>query len=104
MKTKVARSKKNIHVLPLGNGWAVRTANSGKFIVITSTKSEAVTAGRTIAQTNHGSLIIHGKDGRITARNSYARKTSYPLSHSHSRAGEAQPASYGSSSRLRKKK
>ena len=58
-------AKKNQHVVPLGNGWAVKGAGNERFTVITETKREAVEAARDIARNNHSELFIHGKDGRI---------------------------------------
>ena len=61
--------KKNQHVIPLGTGWAVKGEKSEKFTVITTTKREAVSVARRIAQNNKSELIIHGKDGKIIATN-----------------------------------
>ncbi|MEO8146718.1 MAG: DUF2188 domain-containing protein [Bacteroidia bacterium] len=58
-------SKKNQHVIPLGNGWAVKKEGSNRFTIITETKKEAVQVARGIAKHNHSELVIHGKDGRI---------------------------------------
>jgi len=63
--------KKNQHVIPLGTGWAVKGEKSEKFTVITTTKREAVSVARRIAQNNKSELIIHGKDGKIIDKDSY---------------------------------
>ena len=66
-------AKKNQHVVPFGNGWAVKSAGATKATIITTKKSDAITAGKGIAQKNHSELIVHGKDGRIKERNSYGK-------------------------------
>lgn len=58
-------NKKDQHVIPLGNGWAVKRAGSDRFTVITETKREAVEVARKIAKNNNSELVIYGKDGRI---------------------------------------
>lgn len=64
-------SKKNQHIVPLGNGWAVKSAGAERATIITTKQSDAITVGRTIARNNHTELIVHGKDGKIRERNSY---------------------------------
>ncbi|GAB7542389.1 DUF2188 domain-containing protein [Cupriavidus sp. 8B] len=62
----------NIHVLPHGTGWDViqegaRYANSHH-----ASQEEAVEAGIRDAQREQVELLIHGLDGQIRARNSFA--------------------------------
>ena len=64
-------AKKNQHVVPLGNGWAVKAAGAERATVITTKQSDAISAGRNIAKNNHSELIVHGRDGKIRERNSY---------------------------------
>lgn len=71
-------SKKNQHVVPLGNGWAVKSAGAGRATVIASKQSDAITAARTIAKTNQSELIVHGRDGKIRERNSYGNDSHPP--------------------------
>jgi len=66
--------KKSQHVIPVGNGWAVKGEGSSRFTVITDNKREALNYAKNIARNNSSELIVHGKDGRISERNSYARK------------------------------
>lgn len=63
-------TKKNQHVLPLGNGWAVKKEGSNKFTVITETKKEAVNVAREIARNNQSELVIHDRDGSIQDKDS----------------------------------
>jgi uncharacterized protein YdaT len=64
-------SKKNQHVIPLGNGWAVKGEGNKKFTVITETQRDAISVAREIAKNNKAELVIHGKDGKIRDRDSY---------------------------------
>ncbi|MDB5201347.1 MAG: hypothetical protein JWQ27_756 [Ferruginibacter sp.] len=70
-------SKKNQHVVPLGNGWAVKSAGADRATVITNKQSDAISAARDIAKANCTELIVHGRDGKIRERNSYGAD-SYP--------------------------
>lgn len=64
-------AKKNQHVVPLGNGWAIKGEGATRATVITRKQSDAITYARNIAKTNHTELIVHGRDGKIRERNSY---------------------------------
>ncbi len=64
-------AKRNQHVVPLGNGWAVKAAGAERATVITTKQSDAIIAARTIARNNNTELIVHGRDGKIRERNSY---------------------------------
>ena len=58
-------SKRNQHVVPLGNGWAVKGEGNDRFTVITETKRDALSVAKKIAKSSNSELVIHGKDGRI---------------------------------------
>lgn len=45
-------AKRNQHVVPLGNGWAVKGEGNSKFTAITETKKDATTIARDIAKNN----------------------------------------------------
>ncbi len=61
-------AKKNQHVVPLGNGWAVKGEGNTRFTAITERKSEATIIAKGIARNNKSEIIIHGKDGRIQSK------------------------------------
>jgi hypothetical protein len=61
----VLATKGEQHVIPLGNGWVVKTGNSATFTVITDNKKEAVEIATSIAKTKKSAVIIHGKFGAI---------------------------------------
>lgn len=59
------------YVLPLGNGWVVKSSNMAKFTVITDSKKEAIEIARNMARNKHSELIVHGRDGNVELRESY---------------------------------
>lgn len=64
-------TKRNQHVVPHSNGWAVKGAGAGKATSVHPTQSAAISAGRNIAQNQRTELLIHGENGQIRARDSY---------------------------------
>ena len=64
-------AKKNQHVVPHPQGWAVKSEGSSKPSSVHSTQAEAITQGRKIAKNQSSELLIHGRDGRIRARDSH---------------------------------
>lgn len=64
-------SKKNQHVLPHGNEWAVRGSGNSRNTYTTPTQSEAINLAREIAQNQQSELFIHNRQGQIRERNSY---------------------------------
>ena len=68
-------AKKNQHVVPFGNGWAVKGVGNSKYTAITERKSEAKSIAMNIAKNNKSEMIIHGKDGKILNRVSYNNNT-----------------------------
>lgn len=76
-------AKRNQHVVPLGNGWAVKGEGSKKFTVITETQRDAITVARGIAKSNRSELVIHGKDGKIRDKDSYGNDPNPPQDKKH---------------------
>ena len=64
-------SKKNQHVVPHGNEWAVKGAGNSKATHITETQSEAIELAKDIAQNQKSELFIHNRHGQIRERNTY---------------------------------
>lgn len=71
-------AKNNQHVVPLGNGWAVKGEGAARATVITSKQSDAISVARDIAKNNSSELIVHGRNGRIRERNSYGNDPNPP--------------------------
>lgn len=63
--------KKNQHVVPNGDNWAVKGEGNSKNTRITQTQKEAISIARTIARKEQSELVIHGKDGQIRQKDSY---------------------------------
>ena len=59
-------------VLPLGNGWVVKSNRKVSFTAITDSKREAISIARNIARTKKTKLIVHGKSGNVEIQESYA--------------------------------
>lgn len=64
-------SKKNQHIVPHGDDWAVRGAGNKRVTSVHRTQREAIDRGKEIAQNQEAELLIHGENGRIREKNSY---------------------------------
>ncbi len=64
-------SKRNQHIVPHEDGWAIRGAGSQRATSVHNTQADAIAVGREIARNQCAELIIHRPDGRIRERNSY---------------------------------
>ncbi|MFC4231622.1 DUF2188 domain-containing protein [Parasediminibacterium paludis] len=73
-------SKKNQHVVPHGNSWAVKGARNEKATKVVPTQQEAIVIATTIAKNQQSELLIHGRNGQIRERNSYGNDP-YPPSN-----------------------
>lgn len=62
---------KNQHVVPRGDGWAVKGAGNERATSLHETQTEAIAAAREIARNQKSELFIHRPDGRIRDRDSY---------------------------------
>lgn len=63
--------KKNQHVIPTKEGWALRATGSGKVTKRFETQKEAIRFGRRVARNQKSELVIHGADGRIREKRAY---------------------------------
>jgi len=64
-------SGKNQHVVPHGDGWAVRGAGNERVTSTHDTQAQAIERAREIARNQESELFIHRPDGRIRDRDSY---------------------------------
>lgn len=64
-------AKKNVHVVPKGNGWAVKTEGAKTAHSNHRTQQAAANAGRKIAKANESELVIHRPNGQIRDKDSY---------------------------------
>ncbi len=65
--------KRNQHVVPARDGWAVKGAGAQKATKVFDTQREAIAAARQIAVSQRSELLIHGKNGKIRDKNTYGR-------------------------------
>ncbi len=70
--------KKNVHVVPHQNGWAVKTARSEKAVKVTETQKKAIVIGKSVAQNQKSELVIHRPNGRIRDKDSYGNDPNPP--------------------------
>ena len=63
--------KKNQHVVPHTDGWAVKGAGNQRATSVHETQAEAIEAAREIAKNNSSELFIHNREGKFRERNSY---------------------------------
>lgn len=64
-------TKRNQHVVPHDQGWAVRGAGARRASSLHSTQSAAISAARQTARNQGSELLIHGRNGQIRARDSH---------------------------------
>jgi Uncharacterized protein conserved in bacteria (DUF2188) len=68
-------TRKSVHTVPRGKGWAVKSG--GRTVSTHRKKATAQAAGRAAAKKRHAEHVIHNRNGRIGASNSYGGD-SYP--------------------------
>jgi hypothetical protein len=76
-------SKRNVHVVPSGNGWAVREAGRQSPFSNHRTQGAAEDAGRRIARQNESELVIHRPNGQIRDSDSYGGDPNPPHDQKH---------------------
>lgn len=88
-KRRGTASGLNLHVVPRIDGWAVRIEGRSTATSVHNSQREAIESARKLAKDAATQLVIHGRDGRIRERDSYAsdplpkkqpRKVLYPSS------------------------
>lgn len=63
--------KKNQHVVPRGDQWAVQSAGGSRATRIVDTQRQAINIAREIAINQGSEMIVHQEDRKIGWRNSY---------------------------------
>ncbi len=64
-------AKRNQHVVPHKDGWAVRGAGSQRASSVHRTQKDAIRSARNTALRQHTEVVIHRPNGQIRDRNSY---------------------------------
>lgn len=63
--------KKNIHVVPHGDKWAIRREGSERVSKIVETQRQGIDTGREVSRREGGELFIHRPNGQIRDRDSH---------------------------------
>ena len=64
-------AKRNQHVVPHAEGWAVKPEGGKRPSSVHDTQQEAIDRAREIARNQESEIFIHRPDGRIRERDSY---------------------------------
>jgi hypothetical protein len=75
--------KKNLHVVPHNDGWAVRKEGSNRASSVHDTQKDAIASARLSAIKSRGELVIHGRNGRIRDKDSYGNDPCPPPDTKH---------------------
>ena len=62
----------NQHVVPHERGWAVTADGAEAPHAVFKTQGEAWEKAKTLARKDRSAALLHGRDGRIRTRNTYA--------------------------------
>lgn len=76
-------AKRNVHVVPNGNGWAVKAEGSSKPLSNHRTQQTASVAGRKVAEANQSELVIHRPNGQIRDKDSFGNDPAPPKDQKH---------------------
>ncbi len=74
---------KNIHVVPLGNKWAVKEEGNSQPLSTHRTQGAAEQAGRSEARSNQSELITHRPNGQIRSKDSFGSDPNPPKDREH---------------------
>ena len=75
--------KKDIHVVPREDGWAVRREGAQRDSSHHDRKSHAMDAARDTARRERVEVVEHGKNGRIQDSDSYGNDPNPPRDKKH---------------------
>ncbi len=65
--------KRNQHVVPHADGWAVKGAGAERASAVLPTQAEAIDRAREITQRQGTELFVHGRNGQIRERDSHGK-------------------------------
>jgi hypothetical protein len=75
--------KKNYHVVPKGEKWAVKGEGAKKADSLHDTQKEASERSKELAKKHLGESVIHRPDGRIRDKDSYGPDPCPPVDKKH---------------------
>lgn len=64
-------TKRNQHVVPREDGWAVQGAGAKRATELFDRKADAVDRAREISQNQGTELLVHGRNGQIQSKDSH---------------------------------
>lgn len=82
-KEVIGMARKEYHVLPQGDGWAVKRDHAERASGLFDTKAEALARGRELSRGIGAEMITHTRDGRIQNPNSYGKDRCPPRDKVH---------------------
>ncbi|GJQ22164.1 MAG: hypothetical protein HBSIN02_25190 [Bacteroidia bacterium] len=75
--------KRNIHVVPSGNRWAVKKEGTEKPVSTHKSQELARQSAVPLAKQNKSEVVIHGRDGKIRDKDSYGPDPHPPKDKKH---------------------
>ncbi len=76
-------TKRDYHVVPGQNGWAVKRGGAERASSVHSTQQQAIDAGKELAKTHKTELVIHRPNGQIRDSDSYGNDPNPPKDKKH---------------------
>jgi hypothetical protein len=76
-------SKKNLHIVPVDSGWAVKREGQQQPLSQHRTQENADKAARPIAKHDGVELVTHGRDGKIRDKDSFGHDPNPPKDTKH---------------------
>ena len=65
------------HILPHGEGWAVKKGGATRASRVFETKKEAVDYGREVSRRQRSELVLHDREGSIRGSDSHGNDPEY---------------------------
>jgi len=75
--------KRDIHVMPHGNGWATKKEGAGRAGIVTTTQGKAIEKAREQAIREKVEVVIHRPNGQIRDSDSYGNDPNPPKDRKH---------------------
>lgn len=66
--------KRSQHVVPSDGKWAIHAAGAKRATRYFKTQRTAISVAKRIARQQESELVIHGRDGRIREKSTYAKE------------------------------
>ncbi len=76
-------TKKDYHVVPGPNGWAVKREGAERASSVHPMQQQAIDAGKELAKTHKTELMIHRPNGQIRDSDSYGNDPNPPKDKKH---------------------